>query len=129
VRIVVFSFHIPLLFVSFKTLCLGMNCLKDLPLSITSVKRLAMLNVDHNRLETLPQSFRFPRLRELSAQGNKLVDLPQAMRECKELQVLNLRGNQFQSYDFATLATTLPKLRLLTTSTVDRACTIGDGGK
>jgi Leucine-rich repeat (LRR) protein len=106
-----------------------MNHLKDLPLSIASVKRLAMLNVDNNGLETLPQSFRFPRLRELSAEGNELVDLPPAIRECKELQVLNLRRNQFQSYDFASLATTLPKLRLLTTGTVDRASTIGDGDK
>jgi adenylate cyclase len=92
-----------------------MNDLKELPPSITSLHSLAVLNVDCNRLEELPQGFRFPRLRELSAEGNKLVDLPHAIRECKELQVLNLRGNQFLSYDFASLATTLPKLRLLAT--------------
>ena len=115
-----FSVHTPsLLFVSFKALYLGMNHLKALPSSLTSVKSLAVLNVDSNGLEALPQSFHFPRLRELSLEGNKLVDLPHAIRECKELQVLILRGNEFLSYDFASLATTLPKLHRLTAGAVE----------
>jgi Leucine-rich repeat (LRR) protein len=101
-----------------QVLNLGRNSLKELPSSVVHIECLAILTIESNEIEYLPSDFRFPRLTELLAQDNRLRNLPESIRECRELQILNLSRNRFSSYDFASLATDLPKLHTLTTESV-----------
>jgi Leucine-rich repeat (LRR) protein len=108
-----------------QVLNLESNSLKELPSSLVRMQCLAVLNIDSNEIEYLPSDFQFPRLTEMSAEGNRLRDLPESIRDCKELRVLNLSRNNFSLYDFASLATKLPKLHTLTSESVRGAQTSG----
>ena len=89
------------------------NNLEELPSSFTLMSALEVLCVESNELVCIPSSFHFPHLTKFMARDNHLTVLPEFLNNCKELEILDLRDNPLHSEDLGSLATLLPKLRVL----------------
>jgi internalin A len=78
--------------VSTQVLDVSSNALENLPQSIGRLTSLQTLNVDNNRLSSLPP-IQLKKLVSLSAAGNKLSTLPASIAECLALTMIDLRDN------------------------------------
>ncbi|KAI9494448.1 hypothetical protein BDB00DRAFT_761845 [Zychaea mexicana] len=63
---------------------------------LTSLTRLTLLDLSHNRLETLPSSIRqLKHLRQLNLAHNRLAEIPNVIPSLKKLTYLDLSYNMF----------------------------------
>lgn len=76
----------------------GCPGLRTLPDSLLKLRRLRMIRLFQNNLESLPENFGdLENLEELSLYQNKLVRLPDSFAKLQKLKKLNLAWNRFRS--------------------------------
>lgn len=95
------------------SLVLSKNELSDFPMEIQYLVYLERLELNQNKIETIPNGI-FPNLKSLKylkLNNNRLSDLPKDLSSCSELHYLNLAHNFFT--EFPTSILTLMDLKEL----------------
>lgn len=79
-----------------KVLHLGMNQIYNFPEEVV-FPTLTELSLSHNQLASLPETIgKFACLQRLYVNDNRLVSVPGDLRECKELRLIDLNGNNLR---------------------------------
>jgi Leucine-rich repeat (LRR) protein len=85
------------------------NKLEKVPESIVLLQNLTYLSIGNNKIGTLPCP---EKLVTFSAPNNLLKEVPASLKDCKDLEVLDLSGNPLRP-EFWSLVLQLKKLRQL----------------
>jgi Leucine-rich repeat (LRR) protein len=95
-----------------QTLELADNKLEEMPKSIVLLRNLSLLSIGNNQIVSLPNPFALEKLVAFSAPNNLLKEVPVSLKDCKDLEVLDLSGNPLRP-EFWSLVLQLKKLRQL----------------
>lgn len=94
------------------------NRLVSLPSTLSLIAGIEILAVDGNSLDELPSPFRFPMLKTFTAKRNAIRELPDSLKECRELEVVDVSNNPIRS-DPGVFASQLPRLRIFSWGMLD----------
>ena len=69
--------------------------LRKLPVDLTDLPNVAILDIRDNALSEMPPKLNaFPKLREVIASGNKITKIPIELKDNSDLKILDLRDNK-----------------------------------
>ncbi len=77
---------------------LNRNQLTTIPLEIFQFKNLVELNLERNKLDSLPNKFVFPNLTVLNLSKNRFKDFPEVICENVQLQQLFIGKNKLSAF-------------------------------
>jgi protein scribble len=105
---------------SLQNLELADNKLEKMPESIVLLRNLTFLSIGNNQIGALPCPFALEKLVTFSAPNNLLNEVPTSLKDCKDLEVLDLSGNPLRP-EFWSLVLQLKKLRHLSPQPATRS--------
>jgi Leucine-rich repeat (LRR) protein len=103
-----------------QTLELADNKLEEMPKSIVLLRNLTFLSIGNNQIVSLPNPFALEKLVTFSGPNNLLKEVSASLKDCKDLEVLDLSGNPLRP-DFWSLVLQLKKLRQLSPQSPTRS--------